>query len=74
MRGTLTVKQAAEEMGAHTKTILRHIRRGTFLAAKPLGDRGGWRIFREPFERWVLDEVGRTSNRPAAAKQQGVKI
>lgn len=75
MRGTLTIKQAMEETGASLDFIKRHCQRGTFLAAKPLGRTGGWRIFEEPFRRWWSDQIGRTSNRPAAAaKQQGVKI
>lgn len=72
MNGTISVTQAASEMGAHRETILRHIRRGDFLAAKPLSDRGGWRIFEEPFRRWWSDRIGATSNRPA--KPKGVKI
>ena len=61
MKGTITVKQAAELTGAHTETILRHIRRGTFSSCKPLGNRGGWRIFTESGGR-----IGETSNkRPA---------
>ena len=66
MKGTLTVKQAAEETGAHTETILRHIRRGSFSACKPLSDRGGWRIFEEPFRQWLSDQIGATSNRRPA--------
>lgn len=66
MTGTLSVKQAAEETGAHVETIKRHIRRGTFSACKPLSDRGGWRIFEEPFRRWWSGQVGATSNRRAA--------
>ena len=66
MKGTLTVKQAAEEIGAHTETILRHIQRGTFSACKPLGKRGGWRIFTESFNQWWSGQIGETSNkRPA---------
>ena len=66
MKGTLTVKQAAEETGAHTETILRHIRRGSFSACKPLSRRGGWRIFEEPFRQWMSDQIGATSNRRPA--------
>jgi excisionase family DNA binding protein len=66
MKGTITVKQAAELTGAHTETILRHIRRGSFSACKPLSDRGGWRIFEEPFRQWWAGRIGETSNkRPA---------
>jgi len=66
MKGTVTVKQAAEEIGAHTETILRHIRRGTFSACKPLGKRGGWRIFRESINQWLSHQIGATSNRRPA--------
>jgi hypothetical protein len=32
----------------------------------PFGDKGGWRIVRQSFERWLLDRIGKTSNRRAA--------
>ena len=72
MIGTLSVKQAAEETGANPVTILRHIRRGTFSACKPLSDRGGWRIFEEPFRRWWSSQVGATSNgaQPTTRRKQ----
>jgi excisionase family DNA binding protein len=66
MKGTITVKQAAELTGAHTETILRHLRRGSFSACKPLANKGGWRIFEEPFRQWWGGRIGETSNkRPA---------
>lgn len=75
MNGTMTIRQAMEETGASLDFIKRHCQRGSFLAAKPLSDRGGWRIFEEPFRRWWSDRIGATSNRPAgAAKPKGVKI
>ena len=63
MKGTLTVREAAEVTGAHPETILRHIRRGTFSACKPLSNRGGWMIFEAPFRQWISDQIGATSNR-----------
>lgn len=75
MKGTISLKEASEMTGACIWTLKQHIYKGSFLAAKPLSDRGGWRIFEEPFRRWWSDRIGATSNRPvAAAKQQGVKI
>ena len=66
MKGTITVKQAAELTGAHTETILRHIRRGSFSACKPLANKGGWRIFQASFQNWMSDQIGATSNRRPA--------
>ena len=63
MKGTITVKQAAELTGAHTETILRHIRRGSFSACKPLANKGGWRIFQASFQNWMSDRIGETSNK-----------
>jgi len=63
MKGTITVKEAAEEAGAHKETILRNIRRGSFSACKPLSDKGGWRIFKASFDAWMSHQIGATSNR-----------
>ena len=66
MKGTITVKQAAELTGACVWTIKQHIYKGSFSACKPLSDRGGWRIFTESFNQWWAGRISETSNkRPA---------
>ncbi len=66
MKGTITVKEAAELTGACVWTIKQHIYKGSFSACKPLGNRGGWRIFTESFNQWWAGRIGETSNkRPA---------
>ena len=66
MKGTITLKEAAELTGACVWTIKQHIYKGSFSACKPLSDRGGWRIFTESFNQWWSGQIGETSNkRPA---------
>jgi excisionase family DNA binding protein len=66
MKGTITVKEAAELTGACVWTIKQHIYKGSFSACKPLGNRGGWRIFTQSFNQWWAGRIGETSNkRPA---------
>jgi excisionase family DNA binding protein len=66
MKGTITIKEACELTGACPWTIKMHIYKGSFSACKPLGNRGGWRIFTESFNQWWAGRIGETSNkRPA---------
>lgn len=66
MKGTLTTKEAAELTGACEWTIRQHIFKGSFSATKPLGNRGGWRIFTESFNQWWSGRIGMTSNKKGA--------
>lgn len=65
MKGTMTIKEASALTGACGWTIKQHIYKGSFSATKPLGDRGGWRIFVESFNQWWSSRIGETSNRRA---------
>jgi len=47
-----TPEQAAAIAQLHPETIVRMCRRGELRATKPAGR---WRIYREDFERWLLD-------------------
>jgi predicted DNA-binding transcriptional regulator AlpA len=62
----ITLKEACQISGASRWTLYRQIQAGAFSASLPFGDKGGWRIVRQSFERWLLDRIGKTSNRRAA--------
>lgn len=62
----MTLPEACEITGLSKWAIYRHIKSGSFSASLPFGDKGGWRIVRPSFERWLMDRIGKTSNRRAA--------
>jgi predicted DNA-binding transcriptional regulator AlpA len=61
----LTMEEACQMAGLSKPAMYVRVRRGDFLAAQPFGRCKGWRIFRESFERWLVDRIGKTSNRRA---------
>ena len=66
MKGTMTIREACELTVACAWTIKMHIYKGSFSATKPLGNRGGWRIFTESLNQWWSARIGETSNRRPA--------
>ena len=62
----ITLDQACELAGLSKPAMYVRVRRGDFVASQPFGRSGGWRIVRQSFERWLLDRIGKTSNRRAA--------